>query len=136
MSMKAYELNIGGRDLLLALAETGPGHQIIDLPIGDNNISAGRYIVFNAELLIEWNDLAQFLTGKYPQSQLFTDYASFKMGIILTPIAHLPSAPTSTSSSAPAPWAVSPTLVASVLSQSRPSSSWWGLSAGNLLDER
>jgi hypothetical protein len=110
--MQAYELNIAGRDLLLALAESGPGYQLIELLTGDINIPAGRYIVFNTELLIEMNDFVQFLTGNDPQSQLFTNYAAFKAGITITPIAHLPSAPTPTPPSAPAPWPVSLTLVA------------------------
>lgn len=110
--MQAYELNIAGRDLLLDLAESGPGYQLIELSTGDISIPAGRFIAFNAELLIEWNNFVQFLTGNDPQSQLFIDYAAFKAAITITPIAGLPSPPTLASPSAPAPWPSSPTLVA------------------------
>ena len=127
--MRMYELNIAGRDLLLALAESGPGYQLIELPMGDINIPAGRYIVFNAELLIELNDLVQFLVGNDPQSQLFTSYVAFKAGITITPIAHLPSAPTPVSPSAPAPWPISPTLVAT--STTSGSEVFWRLCAVN-----
>lgn len=114
--MRAYELNRAGADPLLALTEAGPGYQLIKLPNGDNNIPAGKYIVFNADLLIWLDDFIQFLAGSAAQNppRSFTSYVDFKRGIVPAPstISSLPSTPAPTPTPATAPWPASPTLVA------------------------
>lgn len=133
--MLAYELDPGGIDPLLALRESGPGYQVIQLPSGDIKTPAGEYLVFNADLLIKFDDFVQFLTGQDPQNppRSFDTYGAFKVSIVPAPtkISQLPSLPIlpSTTPATPTPWPLSPTLVATSVTSGN--EVFWRLSAVN-----